>query len=89
MSHVQRPVWNVAFHFIFYMKKYFSFVAFQVLTEVVMNIAIFWDIAPCSPYMNRLSEERITSIFRVENQPRNWATPLPLTLWALCNFYPE
>jgi hypothetical protein len=30
-----------------------------------MNVAIFWDIALCSPYM----EERITSIFGVENRP--------------------
>jgi hypothetical protein len=34
-----------------------------------MKTAIFWDIAPCSPYMNDVSEERITSIFMVENQP--------------------
>jgi hypothetical protein len=29
------------------------FVGFEVLTVVVMNVAIFWDIAPCSPYFNR------------------------------------
>jgi hypothetical protein len=28
-------------------------VGFEVLTEVVINVAIFWDIAPCGPYMNR------------------------------------
>jgi hypothetical protein len=30
----------------------------EVLTAVVMNVAIFWDIAPCSPYMNRCFGER-------------------------------
>jgi hypothetical protein len=29
------------------------FVGFEVLTPVVMNISIFWDIAPCDPYENR------------------------------------
>jgi hypothetical protein len=28
-------------------------VGLQVLTAIVMNIATFWDIAPCSPYVNR------------------------------------
>jgi hypothetical protein len=26
---------------------------FEDLTAVVMKVAIFWDIAPCSPYMNQ------------------------------------
>jgi hypothetical protein len=26
---------------------------FQVLTAVVVNVVIFWDTAPCSPYVNR------------------------------------
>jgi hypothetical protein len=29
------------------------FVKFEVLTVVVMKVAIFWDTMPCSPYMNR------------------------------------
>jgi hypothetical protein len=29
-----------------------SLVGFEVLAGVVMKIAIFWDTAPCSPYMN-------------------------------------
>jgi hypothetical protein len=33
-----------------------------------MKIAIFWDIAPCSSYMNRRFRECIASIFRAENQ---------------------
>jgi hypothetical protein len=31
----------------------FAVVGFEVLTAVVMNVAISWDIAPCSPYVNR------------------------------------
>jgi hypothetical protein len=30
-----------------------QFVGIEVLTAVVIKFAIFWDIAPCSPYMNR------------------------------------
>jgi hypothetical protein len=25
-----------------------------------MNVTTFWDIAPCGPYVNGVSEERIT-----------------------------
>jgi hypothetical protein len=28
-------------------------------------IIIFWEITPCGPYKNRVSEDRIASIFRV------------------------
>jgi hypothetical protein len=28
-------------------------VGFEVLTAVDMNVAIFWDIAPCSTYVNQ------------------------------------
>jgi hypothetical protein len=28
-------------------------VGFEVITAVVVNVAIFWDIAQCSPYVNR------------------------------------
>jgi hypothetical protein len=31
----------------------YLFVGFEVLTAVVMSLASFLDIAPCSPYMNR------------------------------------
>jgi hypothetical protein len=34
-----------------------SVVGFEVLTEVIMNFAILWDIAPGSPYMNQRSSE--------------------------------
>jgi hypothetical protein len=41
-------------------------VGVEILTAVDMNVAIFWDIAPCSKWTD-VSEERVTSIFRVEN----------------------
>jgi hypothetical protein len=42
-------------------------VGFDALTEVVMDSSIFRDIAPCSLLkINDVSEERIASIFRVE-----------------------
>jgi hypothetical protein len=44
--------------------KYILNVGFEVLTAVVMNVAIFRDIVPCSPYVNHM-----TSIFGVKNRP--------------------
>jgi hypothetical protein len=35
---------------------------------VVMNVAIFWNIAPCSPYVNRRFEGKYRLNLRVENQ---------------------
>jgi hypothetical protein len=32
-------------------------VEFEALTTIVINAAIFWDIAPCGPYVNRRSSE--------------------------------
>jgi hypothetical protein len=32
--------------------KLYSPVGFKVLTAVVMNVAIFWNIAPCIPYVS-------------------------------------
>jgi hypothetical protein len=43
---------------------------FEALASVVMNVSIFWDIAPCSPYMNRRFGGCIISIFRVGNELR-------------------
>jgi hypothetical protein len=43
------------------------YVGSEDLTAVVMNIAIFWDIEPCSLYATYVSEESITSVLRVEN----------------------
>jgi hypothetical protein len=33
--------------------RIYKFVGFEVLTVVVMNVAIFCDLALCSPYVNR------------------------------------
>jgi hypothetical protein len=45
----------------------FVFVGFEVLTAVVMNISVPWDITPCSPVkLTDISVENIASVFRVE-----------------------
>jgi hypothetical protein len=49
-------------------KSVLQLVAFEVLTAVDINVAVFYDIALCSPYVNDVSEERIASVFRAENQ---------------------
>jgi hypothetical protein len=54
-------------------------VVFEVLKAVVMNVAIFWDTAPCSPYMKRYSipgddniyEVWFVSCFRAFSTPRS------------------
>jgi hypothetical protein len=48
---------------------YVTYLRFEVFTAVVINVAIFWDISPCSPYVNRRFGKSNISIFRVENQP--------------------
>jgi hypothetical protein len=40
-------------------KNVIYIVGFEVLTAVVMNVAIFWDIVPCSPYVKRRFGERL------------------------------
>jgi hypothetical protein len=37
-------------------------VRFEVLTRVVMNAEILWDIAPCSQYVNRRTSETLDPI---------------------------
>jgi hypothetical protein len=46
-----------------------GFVEFKVYTAVVMKVAVFWDIVPCSPYMNHRFVGTYHPIFRVEIQP--------------------
>lgn len=29
------------------------YIGFDLLTAVVMNVSMFWDIVPCGPYVNR------------------------------------
>jgi hypothetical protein len=31
----------------------FAYLGFEIITAIVMNVAMFWDIALCSPYVNR------------------------------------
>jgi hypothetical protein len=42
---------------------------FEVPTAVVMNVAIFWDIAPCSSYANRCSGRTYHLHLQGKNQP--------------------
>jgi hypothetical protein len=39
------------FYFFFQTSKFY--VGFEVLTAVIINVAILWDIAPYSPYLSR------------------------------------
>jgi hypothetical protein len=39
---------------------------YEVLTAVVMNVAVFWDIAPCSPHVSR----RFVETYRLHLQVR-------------------
>jgi hypothetical protein len=45
-------------------------VGFEVLTAVIMNNSIFWDITPCSQFGSQQTFRRthVTSIFRVEEE---------------------
>jgi hypothetical protein len=38
---------------LFVIRNVYIVVGFEVFTAIVMKIFIFWDIAPCSPYMSR------------------------------------
>jgi hypothetical protein len=49
-------------------RRSITVVGFEIFTAVVMKIAIFWDTAPCSPYMNRRFGGTYHLIFRVKNQ---------------------
>jgi hypothetical protein len=66
-------------------------VGFEVLTVVIMKTAIFWDIAPCSPYTNR----RFGGTYHLHLQSRKSAeeetsdSRWPLKLWSLYNCYPD
>jgi hypothetical protein len=50
--------------------NFFVFVGFEVLTAVLMKTSVFWSITPCIPSkVIDVSEEYVTSIFRVEDKP--------------------
>jgi hypothetical protein len=61
-----RSVWILH---ISYSRQDYNYLGFEVLTALVMNIAIIWNIASCSPYVNRRFGGIIPSIFKVESQP--------------------
>jgi hypothetical protein len=42
-----------------------SYIRFEIFIDVNINVAIFWNIVQCSPYATDVSEESVTSNFRV------------------------
>jgi hypothetical protein len=53
----------------------FHYVGFEVLTAVVINTSVFWDITLCSPLkVSPRFRERIASTFRVEKYAALLAT---------------
>jgi hypothetical protein len=63
-------------------------VAFEVLTEVVVNVAFLWDIAPCGPYMNhcfgRTYYLRCFSVRKrtIATERRRWSANLSSWGWV-------
>jgi hypothetical protein len=51
--HLTRIIKLTEFNFLYIL---LSYVRFDVPTAVVLNVAILWDIAPCSPYVSRRLE---------------------------------
>jgi hypothetical protein len=49
-----------------YRGKKAQFVGFEVITVATMKNAVFWHVAPCDLIYTDVSEERIESIFKVE-----------------------
>jgi hypothetical protein len=55
------------------MREHENYIGFEVLTVIVMNVAIFWDIVPCSLHVNRhlqgrKSAEQETNVWQVARQ---------------------
>jgi hypothetical protein len=65
------------------MQQIVHYVGFEVFTAVTMKKAVFLDVAPCREWVKRVSEERISSIFRVEEKRRKSASEEPA--WAGAN----
>jgi hypothetical protein len=58
-----------------------NFVGFQLLRAVFMNVAIFWDVAPCSLYVNGRFEGKYQ--LYLQNRKSTNITYLPATRWFL------
>jgi hypothetical protein len=57
-------------------------VGFEVLAAVVMNVAICWDIAPCSQYVNRRFGETFFFIRTTRRYiPEDGNIPMPPRLF--------
>jgi hypothetical protein len=55
---------------VYYINKTNSvYVRFEILTVVVMEAAMFWDIVPCSLYTNQRFGYKYHLNFQAENQP--------------------
>jgi hypothetical protein len=63
-----REVFGIWEYFYAEFTNCFCFVGLEVLAVVVMNVAIFWDIAPCSLYVKRRFGGTCL-LLQVENQP--------------------
>jgi hypothetical protein len=52
---VESNVWHIIINLteLNFLEIVRSYVGFDVPTAVVLNGGIFWDIAPCSPYVSR------------------------------------
>jgi hypothetical protein len=62
---------------------------FEVLAAVVMKVVIFWDIAPCSPYVVWRFGGCIISILRVENYPIKKPTfSMSIPAWLTWRYIP-
>jgi hypothetical protein len=65
------PVTGIALAFFLYVyiHTYIGYPGFEVITTVVMNVDIFWHIAPCSTYVNR----RFRGIYDIHLEGKNSA----------------
>jgi deoxycytidylate deaminase len=64
------------------------YLRFEVLTAVIMKKAIFWDVAPCRYCLTDVSEERIASIFWVEEKKRESSSEEPASRIFLFSLIP-
>jgi hypothetical protein len=67
------------FRLLFALQTSERFVWFEVLTAVVINVAIFCDIAPCSPYENR----RFGEMYHLQLRCRKLAQKPASSRWLL------
>jgi hypothetical protein len=69
MAYVFSSFWSSGHFLMELCSNVMLFIGFEVPTAVVMKVAILWDIAPCSPYMN----ERFGGTYHLHFQGRKSA----------------